>query len=260
MITIFALTNEGKKKAEVLLSVSSEYKLCYKPKNFSKTVQETFLQGCPIIFFCATGIIFRILGPLLKTKYSDPAVIAIDEKAQYIIPLLSGHQGRANEIAKKISHYYTGSQVVITGENHYTDPVYAVGMGCERDCSVQSLENLLFQCLNQVDLSVRDIKALASIDIKHNEKGLIELSHRYQWDFQTWNKDKLSSFESDLTVKSEVVWREVGVYGVAEAAALASVECITQTKPEIFLCKQKNRQATCAIARGYLSNSLSSSN
>jgi cobalt-precorrin 5A hydrolase len=43
----------------------------------------------------------------------------------------------------------------------------------------------------------------------------------------------------------------VGVYGVAESAALYSAKKLTQSAPELILTKQKNTKATCAIARAY---------
>lgn len=61
----------------------------------------------------ATGIVVRTLAPLLKDKKTDPAVVVLDEKGEYVISLLGGHLGGANALAKEIAGHL-GSQPVIT--------------------------------------------------------------------------------------------------------------------------------------------------
>lgn len=65
------------------------------------------------LFIGAAGIAVRMIAPCVKDKYSDSAVLVMDEKGQYVIPLLSGHAGGAVELAKRIS-CYTGAVPVIT--------------------------------------------------------------------------------------------------------------------------------------------------
>jgi len=49
----------------------------------------------------ATGIVVREIAPLLKGKWADPAVIAVDDQLNYAIPIVGGHQG-ANHIAREL--------------------------------------------------------------------------------------------------------------------------------------------------------------
>lgn len=72
-----------------------------------------FQQYKTILFMCASGIVIRGIAPHLKNKAIDPAVLLIDSNAQYVVPLLSGHLGGANEKALLISGKI-GAQAVIT--------------------------------------------------------------------------------------------------------------------------------------------------
>jgi cobalt-precorrin 5A hydrolase len=66
-----------------------------------------------LIFIMASGIVVRCIAKHLKDKTTDPAVLVMDEKGRYVISLLSGHLGGANEVANKIASR-TGAEPVIT--------------------------------------------------------------------------------------------------------------------------------------------------
>lgn len=71
---------------------------------------------CHICIF-ATGIVSRIIAPLLKDKCHDPAVICIDDQGQFVIPLLSGHRGGANAMAQRVAQILKATPVVTTASD-----------------------------------------------------------------------------------------------------------------------------------------------
>ncbi|MEM7222004.1 MAG: precorrin-3B C(17)-methyltransferase [Pseudomonadota bacterium] len=64
-------------------------------------LQGLFRDGRPIVAFCATGIVVRILGPLLDDKGAEPPVVVVAEDGGAVVPLLGGHRG-ANALAERI--------------------------------------------------------------------------------------------------------------------------------------------------------------
>ena len=71
-------------------------------------------QNRAFIFCLATGAVVRLIAPLLEDKSRDPAVIVIDENGQFVISLCSGHQGKADQLARLIAHQL-GATPILTG-------------------------------------------------------------------------------------------------------------------------------------------------
>jgi cobalt-precorrin 5A hydrolase len=250
MIKIFALTQAGHKLAQALQKKLPGSEVCFKPKPFSQQVQIAFMNGHGLIMICATGIAVRCLAPVLKNKHQDPPVLVLDEKGKFVIPLLSGHEGGANDFALQVANILS-AQLVMTTAKPYLKPVYTVGMGCERHCPKEYLSQLLSECLLHINISVDDISSINSIDIKADEVALMALSQDMAKPFNTWDTTQLGAMESLLSTKSDYVYNTVGVYGVAESAALYGAMHLTGDSSELVLNKHKNAKATCAIARSF---------
>ena len=66
-----------------------------------------------LLFIGACGIAVRAIAPSLTDKLHDVPVLVMDERGRYVIPLLSGHVGGANELADYLAGK-TGAEPVIT--------------------------------------------------------------------------------------------------------------------------------------------------
>jgi len=83
----------------------------------SAQVATLFAQSEHLIFFLATGAVTRLIAPSLTSKTSDPGVLAIDEAGRFVIPVLSGHKGGANALARTVAGYLGATPVITTASD-----------------------------------------------------------------------------------------------------------------------------------------------
>lgn len=93
---------------------------CFRFESLRAKLTECFNQYCGHIFIMATGIVVRIIAPLVKDKTVDPAVVVLDDKGNHCISLLSGHLGGANALARQICRI-VGAEPVITTATDVND-------------------------------------------------------------------------------------------------------------------------------------------
>ena len=101
--------------------------------------QSHFAEDDAIIFVGACGIAVRSISPYVASKKSDPAILVIDECGKFVISLLSGHLGGANELAQKAAYLMGAVPVVTTATDlHHR---FAVDVFAKKNqCSIRNMK------------------------------------------------------------------------------------------------------------------------
>lgn len=122
----------------------------------------------------------------------------------------------------------------------YRPPSLLAGVGCSRGASAGEILALLDSALQEAGLSRKSVAALASIDVKSDEAGLLEAASSLGVPLRFHAAGELAAVE--VPNSSPVVAEEVGTPSVAEASVLVS-------GAELLLEKRKSKNATVALGR-----------
>ncbi len=119
-LACICFTDGGKALAEATLpgltGWQAQLSLGYGPDkiNYRQWASEAFSQTDALLFIGAAGIAVRAIAPLLQDKTRDPAVLVMDETGRFVIPILSGHIGGANRLAKNLAAICGGQAALTT--------------------------------------------------------------------------------------------------------------------------------------------------
>lgn len=105
-IALISLTNQGDligKKLKKDYDMEIFTRSFVKENGFRKVCNKVFDEFDALVFSSSTGIAVRAIAPLMKSKTTDPAVIIIDSSGKFVISLISGHLGGANELAEELA-------------------------------------------------------------------------------------------------------------------------------------------------------------
>jgi cobalt-precorrin 5A hydrolase len=80
----------------------------------TEKIVELFKNNNALICIFSLGAVIRLISPYLKDKKTDPAVIVIDDKTNFVISVLSGHIGGANELTEEIAKKLGALPVITT--------------------------------------------------------------------------------------------------------------------------------------------------
>ena len=124
--TIILISNAGLNVAQLIqreipaeIITTTEAEGCSRVTSYEQFFAEEFAWSDALIFIGAMGVCVRLIAPYINSKYKDPAVVCVDCTGRYVIPVLSGHVGGANELAERVSHIL-GAEAVITTQSDRT--------------------------------------------------------------------------------------------------------------------------------------------
>lgn len=109
--------------------------------SLSDWTARAFEQAERLIFVGSVGIAVRAIAPHIRHKTADPAVVVVDEGGRYAIPILSGHLGGANDLARQAAALCGAVPVITTATD--INGVFAVDEWARRqNCAVVNPERI----------------------------------------------------------------------------------------------------------------------
>jgi cobalt-precorrin 5A hydrolase len=318
---VLSITDGGLALAEKISAALGDSEALDCRGRLKEVVEEKWSEADGLVFVMATGIVVRLVAPLLDDKYSDPCVLALDEKGRFVISLLSGHLGGGNGLARQVAEITGGEPVITTASDVLghtaldlwagsyglaaSDPgrfarvaarlvnsgsvtVYSncglpdlphdmqavnspgmadmvitiksdvafqgltlyprsvvAGIGCNRGTSAADIEKAFVDTCAMKGISPLSVRAVASIDLKRDETGLLEFASSRELPLLFFTRDEINGVRE--TGVSETVMKAVGARGVAEPAAILGAG-----KGRLIVRKVKWKDVTVAMARDAL--------
>lgn len=117
---------------------------CYEGK-VGDQVPALFAAFDGIVAIVSLGAIVRLIAPHLKNKEVDPAVVVIDEAAKFVIPMLSGHLGGANQLAGHLATAL-GAQAVLTTASDARETIGVDILGRELGWKYEATHDEIVRC------------------------------------------------------------------------------------------------------------------
>lgn len=177
---------------------------------------------------------------------------AVFENSSGNIDWLSWHKGARDWKSAGPGVYIDHKQAILPETVLVLRPkTLTAGIGCNRGTSVAEIKHLLEGVLADHGLSKRSLDAIASIDLKREEPGILKTARDLGCRTFFYTKEELNRVEG-ISRPSEVVRKHTGARSVCEAAAL-----ISSNMGKLIARKQKTKNATVAIARIPCTSSVS---
>lgn len=108
------------------------------------------LEG--VVFIGAMGICVRSIVPLIQDKHQDPPVVCIDSTGRYVIPVLSGHVGGANELSRRLATALGGEAIITTQSDNcglWSLDLLGKRWGWQTDATPDQLNQAIFRFVEQ---------------------------------------------------------------------------------------------------------------
>ena len=152
-LAVFAYTRAGCRTAgRVCRALPEAERCCYAPPRLEApgfaaldagVYGEAFANMDALIFVGACGVAVRSIAPFVRDKKTDPAVLCLDERASFVIPLLSGHIGGANALAARLAGAL-GAAAVITTATDVNGKFAVDAWAAQNGCAIEDFARLKF--------------------------------------------------------------------------------------------------------------------
>jgi cobalt-precorrin 5A hydrolase len=160
-------------------------------KGFAVFLKDVYCKVDAVVAVMATGITIRAVAPLLESKLTDPAIIGVDAAGKFVISLLSGHFGGANELTRIIAGGIGATPVVTTasdamGKMCVEDIAKTWHLSIENPKSLVAVNSAIVNGDNLVVVLVGDLKidptTISCYQIKKavDKKEALEVIHQFE--------------------------------------------------------------------------------
>lgn len=185
-IAVLAITKNGIKIAEIIKKNITTAKI-YVPIKFrfdasniiwfedstQQKIVDLFKTNDAIICIFSLGAVIRLISNLLVDKRTDPAIVVIDDKANFVISTLSGHLGGANALARYISTFLNSTPVITTAAD------------VNKTISVDLIGNEIGWIINNYE----NVTQVSAHMVNNERIALFQDTGEHNW----WNLTKLPS-------------------------------------------------------------------
>ncbi len=96
-----------------------------------------------------------------------------------------------------------------------------LGIGCKKDIKAEDILSAIEDCLDKNNLDIKSVKKVATVDVKENEKGLIDAAKFLNLDLEIISRDEIKKIQNQFE-GSDFVEKTIGVRAVSEPVALLS--------------------------------------
>lgn len=330
-IACLSFTNRALDLGESLLAIENSDYSFYHFDNTSieggikKFLKDSWSLFDGFVFICATGIAVRMIAPYIESKTKDPAVLVIDDNGKFVISLLSGHIGGANDLTNYITDKIGATPVITTASdargihavdifakenNYFIEDINSlskitalmvndkkigifsedsnkikydnveyinslsnigsdikaiiivsckkevdkmsilntilrprlinIGIGARKDIATSLVIEAIENALDQKGLSKNSIKAIGTVDVKAEEKGIIQAAEFFRSPLRIFSREEIKRVE-DRFEKSQFVEATIGVSSVSEP-------CAYLLGGQMILNKYKYKGVTISLA------------
>ncbi|MFH1449747.1 MAG: cobalamin biosynthesis protein [bacterium] len=242
MVAVLVINEHGEALAERLLKGLDGITVIKRDENESlaSMVARIFHKYEGLIFIAALGIVVRVISPFIKSKHTDPAIVCVDTGGRFAISVLSGHEGRANELAFRVAAVLDAIPVITTGTE--TRKRLILGIGCRKGITRDTVRDAILNTLDRQGLEIEGIRLAVTASLKKGEIGLIEACEELNLPLIFIPNEQIRCFHGEIS-HSDVVERHVGLKGVCEPCAL-----LAGRNAGLIVKKQKLNGVTIAIA------------
>ena len=230
-------------------------------KKLADFIKDTYSTVDALVAVMATGIVIRAVAPYLESKLTDPAVVGVDAAGKFVVSLLSGHYGGANELTRIIAKGIGGTAVIttasdVTGKQSVDELARTLHLTIQNPESLVAVNAAIVNGDHLVLVLVGDVKVPTSViscyEIKKADNGVqaLEIVNNYDAGIiVTLEPLSIDKFIKPITIlKTKIV--VVGLGARKDSSADSIIEAVNTALERVKMpLARVNRFATVDIKR-----------